>query len=113
MGSTTFDMVFNMAAEGVALIYPAGVGYDTVRYLKKKGLDLIEVPYEEMQNYACNVLALRPGRLIVTAGNPRTREQLEKRGIETVEMSFEGGKVSGRGPACSTLPLIRDKGPSI
>ena len=107
------DMVFNMAAEGVALIYPAGVGYDTVRYLKKKGLDLIEVPYEEMQNYACNVLALRPGRLIVTAGNPRTREQLEKRGIETVEMSFEGGKVSGRGPACSTLPLIRDKGPSI
>ena len=107
------DMVFNMAAEGLALIYPAGVGYDTIRYLKKKDIELIEVPLEEVQNYACNVLALRPGRLIMTEGNPRTREQLEKHGIEVLEMSFEGGNISGRGPACSTLPLVRDKGPSI
>ncbi len=107
------DMVFNMVAEGLALIYPAGVGYETIRYLQKKNIELIEVPLEEVQNYACNVCAIRPGRIIMTAGCPRTRERLEKRGIEVLEMAFEGGNVSGRGPACSTLPLVRDRGPSI
>jgi N-dimethylarginine dimethylaminohydrolase len=51
--------------------------------------------------------------VILSAGNPYTREQLEKRGVEVIEMEFEGGRVSGRGPVCSTLPLIRDPGPSI
>ena len=107
------DMVFNMVDEGVAVIYPAGVGYDTIRYLKKMNVDLIEVPIEEAQNYACNVTPIRPGRIIATPGNHRTREQLEKRGIEVIEMSFEGGEVSGRGPDCSILPLIRDSGPTL
>ncbi len=107
------DMVFSMVAEGLGVVYPAGLGYDTLRYLKKKDLDLIEVPLDECQNYACNLLATEPGKVIVTAGNPKTREQIEKRGIEVFEMGFEGGRIAGRGPICSTLPLVRDKGPSI
>ena len=107
------DMVFSMVAEGLGVVYPAGLGYDTLRYLKKKDLDLIEVPLDECQNYACNLLATEPGKVIVTAGNPKTREQIEKRGIEVFEMGFEGGRIAGRGPICSTLTLVRDKGPSI
>lgn len=107
------DMVFGMAAAGLGVIYPAGMGYHSVRYLLKKGIELIELPLEEVQNYACNLLAVRPGRVILAAGNPYTCEQLEKRGVEVIEMEFEGGRVSGRGPVCSTLPLIRDPGPSI
>jgi N-dimethylarginine dimethylaminohydrolase len=106
-------MVFGMATAGLGVIYPAGMGYHSVRYLLKKGIELIEIPLEEVQNYACNLLAVRPGRVILSAGNPYTREQLEKRGVEVIEMEFEGGRVSGRGPVCSTLPLIRDPGPSI
>ena len=45
--------------------------------------------------------------------NPRTREALEARGVEVLEMEFGGGRVSGRGPVCSTLPLIRDEGPKL
>ncbi len=107
------DMVFGMVDEGLALIHPAGVGYDMIRYLQKRNIELIEVSLEETQNYACNVCPIRPGRIIATAGNHHTREQLEKHGVDVLEMGFEGGNISGRGPACSTLPLIRDKGPSI
>ncbi len=107
------DMVFGMAGEGLAVIYPAGVGYDTIRYLKKKDLDLIEVPLEEVQNYACNLLVIEPGEVVLTEGNPLTRAALEKRGLNVHEVAFEGGRVSGRGPVCKTLPLVRDRGPSI
>lgn len=107
------DMVLGMANAGLAVIYPAGMAYHSVRYLMKKNIELIEVPLEEVQNYACNLMAIRPGRVIMPAGNPYTREQLEKRGVEVLEMEFAGGRVSGRGPVCSTLPLIRDRGPSI
>ena len=107
------DMIFQMVDQGVAVIYPAGVGYDTIRYLKKRNIDLIEIPLEEVQNYACNLLPIRPGRVVLTAGNARTREALEKRGVEVLEMTFDGGRLSGRGPVCSTLPLVRDVGPSI
>ena len=108
-----FDMIFQMVDEGLAVIYPAGVGYDTIRYLRKKNIELIEIPLEEVQNYACNLLPLRPGRVVLTEGNNYTREQLEKRGVDVVEMKFEGGRLSGRGPVCSTLPLVRDAGPAI
>jgi hypothetical protein len=52
-------------------------------------------------------------RVIITAGNPRTCEALKQRGVTVLEMEFHGGSVSGRGPVCSTLPLIRDEGPRI
>ena len=106
-------MVFSMVDEGLGVIYPAGVGYDTVCYLKQKNIDLMEVPLDEVRNYACNLLAIEPGKVITTAGNPHTREQIEKRGTTVFEMSFEGGQLSGCGPICSTLPLIRDRGPAI
>ena len=112
-GFCHLDMVFGMADAGLAVIYPAGVGYETIRYLQKKDIELIEVPLEEVQNYACNLLALEPGEIVLTEGNPRTRDELEKRGVRVHEVAFEGGRVSGRGPVCKTLPLIRDKGPSI
>lgn len=107
------DMILGMVDERLAVVYPAGMGYESLRYLKEKRIELIEVPLEEVQNYACNLLAVRPGRVIMTAGNPRTREALERRGVTVLEMEFAGGRVSGRGPVCSTLPLVRDAGPKI
>ena len=87
--------------------------FDAIRYLQKSDIELIEVPLEEVQNYACNLLALEPGEVVLTEGNPRTHSELEKRGVRVHEVAFEGGRISGCGPVCKTLPLIRDKGPSI
>jgi len=42
------DMTFGMVDEDLAVIYPGGVDYDTIQYLKQKGINLIEIPEEEL-----------------------------------------------------------------
>ncbi len=73
-----------------------------------KGFSFIEVPDEEYDNFACNVLALKPRVCVMIAGNPRTKEALESMGTTVLE--YHGRDVSikgGGGPTCLTRPLLR------
>lgn len=77
-------------------------------YLLERGVRLIEVPIEEYERFACNVLAFEPRRCITVDGNPHTRKALEKAGAEVYvypgeEITLKGGG----GPTCLTRPLIR------
>ncbi|MBI2304057.1 MAG: hypothetical protein HYU86_04860 [Chloroflexi bacterium] len=108
------DVVFGMMDEGLALVYPPGIDTVTLEYLRKKDIELIEVPYEEVVRAACNALAIRPGRVIIPNGNPRTVEALTKRGVQVTELEWDehitngGGAGGGGGPVCLTCPLIRE-----
>jgi len=66
------------------------------------------VPDEEFDSMGANVLALGPRRCLMLAGNPITRDRLEKAGaLVTV---YEGANISvkgGGGPTCLTRPLLR------
>lgn len=76
--------------------------------LLEAGLRLIEVPDEEFESMACNVLALAPGRVLALAGNPLTRRRLEQAGVEVLE--YVGDEISRKGqggPTCLTRPLLR------
>ena len=73
-----------------------------------RGIRLVEVPDQEYDTMACNVLALGQRRCVMLDGNPRTREALEREGIEV--WTFEGSDISikgGGGPTCLTRPLLR------
>jgi N-dimethylarginine dimethylaminohydrolase len=108
------DCVFNMVDVDTAVCWPPGLDYLSLDSLLRKGIRIIEVPEEEMRNAACNTLALRPGRVVLVAGNPRTAEALDKAGVEVIELEWSeytrqgGGASGGGGPICSTAPLIRD-----
>lgn len=96
-------------AERAAVVHlpmlPAGL-YEVLCDLR---FDLIEVPEEEMPTLGCNVLAVRPGVLIVADGNPVTRRALEGRGFEVHAFdASEIGVNGGGGPTCLTRPLLRD-----
>ena len=55
------------------------------------------------------MLALGPRKVLVLAGNPITRERLERAGCEVLE--YTGDEIShnrGGGPTCLTRPLLRD-----
>ncbi len=95
------------------MIYPPGVPFDFLEYLKEKGITLIEVPPEEGRDYACNILALEPAKIIMLEGFEVTKKKLAKEGVDviTAEMS-EFIKIGG-GPHCATSPLIRDPGPKL
>jgi N-dimethylarginine dimethylaminohydrolase len=76
--------------------------------LLDKGFTLIEVPEDEFDNMACNVLALSPGKCLMLSGNPKTRNLLEKVGIEVFEYGgFEISRKGAGGPTCLTRPTFR------
>jgi N-dimethylarginine dimethylaminohydrolase len=88
----------------VMLREPVASIVETVR--SNLGIELIHAwPTETM---AVNCLAVRPGRVIIAEGCPRTVERLNSRGAETVEIPYAEVYKNGGGIHCSTMPLIRD-----
>ena len=92
----------------LAVVYSKLLPSHFQQWLLKRGLDLIEVPDEEYETMACNVLAVAPRRCIMLAGNPRTRQMLIERGVDVLE--YRGEEISRKGsggPTCLTRPLLR------
>ena len=74
-----------------------------------QGFRLVEVPDEEFATMGCNVLALAPRKVLMIAGNPKTRRRLEDAGCDVIV--YEGSEISTKGeggPTCLTRPLLRE-----
>jgi N-dimethylarginine dimethylaminohydrolase len=100
--------VISPVADRVAVVelprLPAGL----FRLLEDRGTTLIAVPPEEVESLACNVLAVRPGVVVMLDGNPVTRKRLEGAGIEV--HVFTGDEIcrnGSGGPTCLTRPVLR------
>jgi len=93
---------------GKALVYSRLMPVPFREFLLSQGIELLEVPDDEYESMACNVLAVAPGTCIMLAGNPRTRAMLEKAGVDVRE--YAGEEISRKGaggPTCLTRPLLR------
>jgi dimethylargininase len=76
--------------------------------LAGRGVRVVPVPAAEYETMACNVLAVRPGQVIMLDGNPQTRAALEARGCEV--HCYDGSEISIKGdggPTCRTAPIWR------
>jgi N-dimethylarginine dimethylaminohydrolase len=89
-----------------ALVNVTRLPYWFLDTLSELGIRAIHVWPTEPQ--AVNCLAVRPGRVILPAGCPRTQERLEQAGIATIAIPYDEILKNGGGIHCSTLPLIRD-----
>ncbi|MCI8608041.1 MAG: amidinotransferase [Firmicutes bacterium] len=103
------DGLMNPASNDTVLIHASQVPYDIIDMLKKKGYKILEAPSqtEVRETFACNFVALEPGHILMSEGNPRTQELLENNGIkvETVNISEI---MKGRGALhCITAYLKR------
>jgi N-dimethylarginine dimethylaminohydrolase len=100
--------VISPVADDVAVVYepllPVGL-YELLMDLRYR---LVRVPEAEYETLGCNVLAVRPGVVIVAEGNPVTRRGLEAAGCEVhaVQLAEVGGNGSG-GVTCLTRPILR------
>lgn len=101
--------VISPVADDIAVVYlpllPAGLH----ALLLELGTRLIAVPDEEYPSLASNVLAVRPGVVIVADGSPLTRRALEAAGCEV--HAFEADEIGlngSGGPTCLTRPILRD-----
>jgi N-dimethylarginine dimethylaminohydrolase len=101
--------VVSPVADDLAVVYLPLLPVGLWELLRDLGVRLIEVPDDEYPTLGCNVLAVRPGVVIVAEGNPRTAGALAAAGCEvhTYPASEIGVNGSG-GPTCMTRPILRD-----
>jgi dimethylargininase len=100
--------VISPVADDLAVAFlpllPAGLH----ELLAERGVSLIEVPEEEFPTLGCNVLAVRPGVVVMVEGNPRTAAALATLGCEV--HTFPGSEIclnGSGGPTCLTRPILR------
>jgi dimethylargininase len=100
--------VISPVSDDLAVVFlpllPAGLH----EWLVELGIRMIELPKEEYPTLGCNVLAVRPGVVIVADGNPVTRRGLEATGVEVHDVPLrEVGENGSGGPTCLTRPILR------
>jgi N-dimethylarginine dimethylaminohydrolase len=100
--------VISPVADDVAVVFlpllPAGL----YALLRELAIRLVEVPETEYPTLGCNVLAVRPGVVVVAEGNGMTRRALEAAGVEVHSIPLgEIGQNGSGGVTCLTRPILR------
>jgi dimethylargininase len=100
--------VISPVADDLAVVFLPLLPVGLWRLLGDLGIRTIEVPEVEFATLGCNVLAVRPGVVIVAAGNPETSAALAAAGCEVHEYpATEIGINGSGGPTCLTRPILR------
>jgi dimethylargininase len=100
--------VISPVADDLAVVYLPLLPVGLWQLLADLGVRLIEVPDDEFPTLGCNVLAVRPGVVVVADGNPRTAAALASAGCEVhTYPATEIGVNGSGGPTCMTRPLFR------
>jgi dimethylargininase len=100
--------VISPVADDLAVVYLPLLPIGLLESLHDLGTRLIEVPDDEFPTLGCNVLAVRPGVVIVAEGNPMTAAALRQAGCEVhTYPATEIGINGSGGPTCMTRPILR------
>jgi N-dimethylarginine dimethylaminohydrolase len=94
--------------DDLAVIYRRLLPVPLFELLTQRGIRFVDVPDEEYDSMACNVLALSPRNVLMIRGNPITSSRLHAAGCAVSE--FDGGEIcvpGSGGPTCLTRPLFR------
>jgi N-dimethylarginine dimethylaminohydrolase len=104
--------IFSPVDQDKALVYSPLMPVVLRQMLAARGYTIIEVPDEEFDTMACNVLAIAPSKCLMLSGNPKTRARLEKAGVEAHVYAGDEISVKGAGgPTCLTRPTLRERMP--
>jgi N-dimethylarginine dimethylaminohydrolase len=95
-------------APDLAVVYAPLLPTRLALLLEEREVELVEVPDEEFGSMGSNVLALAPRVALAVEGNPRTRERMERAGVEVQTYVGEELSKGDGGPTCLTRPLLRD-----
>jgi len=100
--------VVSPVADDLAVVFEPLAPVPLLEELDARGVRRVLVDLEEYETLGSNVLAVRPGVVVVADGNPRTRRALEAAGCEV--HAYDGSELSLKGdggPTCLTRPLLR------
>ncbi|MEO8462083.1 MAG: arginine deiminase family protein [Chloroflexota bacterium] len=101
--------VISPVAGDLAVVFPPLLPVGLWELLNELGIRMLEVPEEEFGTLGCNVLAVRPGVVIVADGNAVTAAALASAGCEVhTYPAAEIGINGSGGPTCMTRPILRE-----
>jgi N-dimethylarginine dimethylaminohydrolase len=94
--------------ERLCVIYEPLAPVRLLEDLRHREVDWIAIDRESYDAMGCNVLAVRPGVVVMVDGAPAVSRELERRGVEV--HTYDGSELSLKGdggPTCLTAPLLR------
>jgi len=100
--------VISPIADDLAVVFLPQLPAGLYELLGERCVALVPVPEEEIVSQGCNILAVRPGVVVMVEGNPVTQRALLDRGCEV--HTFPGTEVcvnGSGGPTCITRPILR------
>ena len=100
--------VISPIADDLAVVFLPQLPAGLYELLAERCVALVPVPEEEILSQGCNILAVRPGVVVMVEGNPVTQRALLDRGCEV--HTFAGTEVcinGSGGPTCITRPILR------
>ena len=101
--------VISPIADDLAVVYLPLLPVGLWQLLQDLGIRLLDVSDEEFATLGCNVLAVRPGVVIVADGNPGIARAMAAAGCEVhAYAASEIGLNGSGGPTCLTRPILRD-----
>jgi N-dimethylarginine dimethylaminohydrolase len=96
------------ATEDLFVIYEPLAPVRLLQDLRERGIDWIAIDRESYDAMGCNVLAVRPGVVVIGESAPRVVRALEARGVEVHTYANSDVSLKGDGgPTCLTAPLLR------
>ncbi len=99
--------VVSLVSDSLALTYPPLAPVALLEALAERGIRAIEVDDDDFENQGCNVLAIRPGVIVMTDATPRTLAKAEAAGIEVHTYAASEINKGDGGPTCLTRPVLR------
>src|SRR5690349_13811681 len=100
--------VISPVADDLAVVFLPLLPVVLWELLRDLGYRLIAVEEDEFPILGCNVLAVRPGVVILAEGNPRVAAALAGHGVEVhTYAATEIGVNGSGGPTCMTRPILR------
>lgn len=102
------DVLFCMAAPGLAVACLDVLDPGFVAWLAGHGIRCIGVPYRDAMALGCNILALGGGRVVSARGSAALNAALRAEGLTVLDPELGLFTAGGGGPHCLTCPLRRD-----
>ena len=99
--------VISPVREDLAVVYERLAPVALLRALSRRGIEWVPVDDEEYLTLGCNILAVRPGVVVMGERNVRTAEALRERGVEVHTFDSEQTDRGEGGPTCLTRPILR------
>jgi N-dimethylarginine dimethylaminohydrolase len=99
--------VVSPVADNLAVVFEPLAPVPLLELLDERGIRRVPIDPDEYETIGCNVLAVRPGVVVVAAGSPHTRRALEAVGVEVHEYAASELSKGDGGPTCLTRPLLR------